>query len=81
MPRSRPVGESQAHAVTEDRMQSQRSLRLSGKDVQDIRKKMPASIFQAQWELYRAIRQDTSIDKPLRELLRLKSAQLAHCVH
>lgn len=59
----------------------QLSPRISGKDLVEIRTKMPMGIYNAYREMYRAVRQDSTIEKPLRELLRLKSAQLARCVH
>ena len=55
--------------------------RLSGKNVQEIRSKMPESIFGAYRELGRALWSDGRLDRPLKELIRLKAADLAKCVH
>jgi hypothetical protein len=44
-----------------------------------LRRKMPASMFNAYREMLRAMWQDSTLDLSLREMLRLKSAQLARC--
>jgi hypothetical protein len=53
--------------------------RLSGNGPEEIRRKMPESMFNAYKALTRAMWEDGTLDVPLRELLRLKSAELAKC--
>ena len=55
--------------------------RISGRDLVEIRSKMPAEIYDASMEMYKAIWRHGRLDTRLRELLRLKSASLAGCVH
>jgi len=55
--------------------------RIRGKDLFEIRSKMPASIFAASMEFYKTLWRDGKLDIRLRELLRLKSSRLAGCVH
>jgi hypothetical protein len=55
--------------------------RLSGNNVQEVRSKMPQSIYDASRELGRALWSDGVVDRSLKELIRLKSADLAKCVH
>jgi hypothetical protein len=54
--------------------------RLPG-GLQEIRALMPKSMFDAYRELRRAMEVDSTLDLRLRELIRLKSADLAGCVH
>ena len=53
--------------------------RISGKTLGEIRRKMPESMFNAYREMDRAMWADGTLDVPLREMLRLKSAELAKC--
>lgn len=53
--------------------------RLSGEDLEAIRRKMPKSMFNAYKAMTRAMWEDGTLDVPLREMLRLKSAELAKC--
>jgi hypothetical protein len=55
--------------------------RISGKSLAEIRQKMPAAIYKASMEMYRALWREGQLDTRLRELLRLKSASLAGCIH
>lgn len=55
--------------------------RLSGKSSMEIRAKMPKRMFDAYRELSRSIWDDGTLEVTLREMLRLKSAELAKCVH
>jgi hypothetical protein len=54
-------------------------MRLPAENHIALRREMPASMFNASQEMVRAMWQDSTLDLPLRELLRLKSAELAHC--
>jgi hypothetical protein len=54
--------------------------RIAG-DLQQIRGLMPQSMIDAYRELRRAMEVDSSFDVRLRELVRLKSAELSGCVH
>lgn len=54
--------------------------RIDG-DLQQIRGLMPKSMHDAYRELRRAMEVDSSFDVRLRELVRLKSAELSGCVH
>jgi hypothetical protein len=49
--------------------------------LQEIRALMPTSIYEAYRELRRAMENDGTLDERLKELIRLKSAELAGCVH
>lgn len=53
--------------------------RVSGENYEEIRRKMPEPMFKAYREMTRAAWQDGTLDAPLREMLRLKSAELAKC--
>jgi hypothetical protein len=55
--------------------------RLPGDDLDAIRGLMPAPILQSFKGLRLALERDTTLDVRLRELLRLKAAQLANCRH
>ena len=55
--------------------------RISGHDLAEIRGHMPAEIYEASMDFYRALWKHGRLDIRLRELLRLKSASLAGCVH
>ncbi|MAG29647.1 MAG: hypothetical protein CL908_01990 [Deltaproteobacteria bacterium] len=55
--------------------------RIAGRDSLEIRSKMPAEIYAASIEMYKALWRHGRLDTRLRELLRLKSAKLAGCVH
>ena len=55
--------------------------RISGEDLVEIRSKMPQEIYAASMEMYKALWRHGRLDTRLRELLRLKSARLAGCVH
>ncbi len=55
--------------------------RLSGKNLTEIRKKMPKSINDAYWEMGRALWADGRLDTALKELIRLTSANLGKCQH
>ncbi len=55
--------------------------RIAGSDLVEIRGKMPAEIYAASVEMYRVLWRHGRLDTRLRELLRLKSARLAGCVH
>ncbi|MSQ25045.1 MAG: hypothetical protein EXR49_02035 [Dehalococcoidia bacterium] len=55
--------------------------RISGASLMEIRRKMPEPMFNAYRDLTHAMWHEGTLDDPLRELLRLKSAELAHCVH
>jgi hypothetical protein len=55
--------------------------RIAGTDLVEIRSKMPAEIYVASMEMYKALWRHGRLDTRLRELLRLKSAKLAGCVH
>jgi hypothetical protein len=55
--------------------------RIPGQDLAEIRGKMPREIYDASMDFYRAMWRHGRLDLRLRELLRLKSARLAGCVH
>jgi len=55
--------------------------RIAGKDLAEIRGKMPKEIYAASMEFYKALWRHGELDTRLRELLRLKSSRLAGCVH
>jgi hypothetical protein len=55
--------------------------RISGDSLLEIRRKMPKGMFEAQLALARAMWEEGTLDTTLRELLRLKTAELAGCVH
>ena len=55
--------------------------RIAGADLVEIRSKMPAEIYAASMEMYKALWRHGRLDTRLRELLRLKSAGLAGCDH
>lgn len=55
--------------------------RISGRDLAEIRSKMPLPIYDASMEMYKALWRHGRLDVRLRELLRLKSARLAGCDH
>ena len=55
------------------------TMRLPASDVMALRRKMPGPMFDAYRQLARAIWDDSTLDVPLREMLRLKSAELARC--
>ncbi|MCA9511996.1 MAG: hypothetical protein R3E88_13675 [Myxococcota bacterium] len=55
--------------------------RLPGRDLAEIRGAMPSAIYDASMAFYKALWRDGRLDMRLRELLRLKSARLAGCVH
>jgi alkylhydroperoxidase family enzyme len=55
--------------------------RISGKDTAEIRQKMPKEIFAASMEMYKALYRYGKLDTRLRELVRLKSADLVGCKH
>ena len=54
--------------------------RLSG-DIGEIYGKLPGPIIEAWQEFSTAIWTDGRIDAPLRELMRMRSAQLTPCAH
>ena len=55
--------------------------RIAGRDLVEIRSKMGPEIYAASMEMYQALWRYGQLDTRLRELLRLKSARLAGCVH
>ena len=55
--------------------------RISGESLAEIRRKLPLTIHDSYIEMYRALWRDGRLDTRLRELLRLKSADLAGCTH
>ena len=55
--------------------------RIPGRDLAEIRGKMPREIYDASLDFYRTMWRHGRLDIRLRELLRLKSARLAGCVH
>ncbi len=55
--------------------------RIAGRDLVEIRSKMPLEIFEASMAMYKALWRYGLLDTRLRELLRLKSARLAGCDH
>jgi hypothetical protein len=55
--------------------------RISGKNTAEIRQKMPREIFAASMEMYKALYRYGKLDTRLRELVRLKSADLVGCKH
>ncbi len=55
--------------------------RIAGRDLVEIRSKMPREIYAASMEMYKALWRYGLLDTRLRELLRLKSAKLAGCIH
>ena len=55
--------------------------RLPGRDLAEIRGAMPSAIYDASMPFYKDLWLDGRLDMRLRELLRLKSARLAGCVH
>jgi len=55
--------------------------RLPGRDLAEIRGAMPREIYDASMQFYKALWRNGRLDVRLRELLRLKSASLAGCVH
>ena len=54
--------------------------RISGKDLAEIRGKMPREIFAASMDFYKAMWRYGKFDTRPREFLRLKSSRLAGCV-
>jgi alkylhydroperoxidase family enzyme len=56
-------------------------MRLKSANNADFRRQIPASMVTGYRELVRAMWADSTLDIPLREMLRLKSADLAHCRH
>lgn len=54
-------------------------MRLPAANHMELRRKMPASMYNAYREAVQAMWQDSTLDIRLRELLRLKSAGLARC--
>jgi len=55
--------------------------RIAGKDLAEIRGKLPPEIYAASMTFYKAIWRYGTLDTRLRELLRLKSSSLAGCAH
>jgi len=55
--------------------------RIPGDSLIEIRQKMPKGMFDAQRAMARAMWEEGTLDTTLRELLRLKTAELAGCVH
>ena len=55
--------------------------RITGDTLAEIRGHMPREIYDASMDFYRALWRHGRLDTRLRELLRLKSAALAGCVH
>ena len=55
--------------------------RLTGKSTQEIRSLMPAPILQAWNAFYQTLWQEGRIDHSLREMVRIKSADINDCRH
>ncbi len=55
--------------------------RISGNSTAEIRQKMPKEIFEASMDMYKALYRYGKLDTRLRELVRLKSANLVGCNH
>jgi hypothetical protein len=55
--------------------------RIPGESLEEIRGLMPEGIFSAFKELRASLERESTLDVPLRELLRLKAAELAGCRH
>ena len=55
--------------------------RIAGKDLGEIRGKMPKEIYAASMQFYKTLWRYGKLDTRLQELLRLKSSRLAGCDH
>lgn len=55
--------------------------RLTGKNLSEIQRKLPAPVAAATSELQRAIWNSGTLGIELKEMLRLKTAELAGCEH
>ncbi|MBI2867875.1 MAG: hypothetical protein HYX97_06035 [Chloroflexi bacterium] len=55
--------------------------RLGAKTSQELRRMLAPGLNKAYSEFRRALEEDGEIEVPLREMMRLKCAQLNNCVH
>jgi hypothetical protein len=54
-------------------------MRLPASNHMELRRKLPPTMFNAYRDMMQAMWRDSTLDIRLRELLRLKSAELARC--
>ncbi|MBI2867899.1 MAG: hypothetical protein HYX97_06160 [Chloroflexi bacterium] len=55
--------------------------RLTGGSAREIYQKLPAGMYEPFRRFYRALWENGAVEAPLKEMVRLRSAQLNDCTH